>query len=387
MADLLKSISGLLTPGVIQRAATLVGEGNFETERALRNRIVPTLLARLAVLGSSDAGATHLHALVDRAAADRSPLRDLGALFGGGTTTQAALPAAREQIRDLFGAKTDAVVNELAATSGVQIASASSLLALSAAVVLSAVAAEARGMDTRALATLVAGERRDAERQLSPGMRTLLRDATVELRAAPAPVAARRVEPPPATVWPARVVAVTLPLALGLAGLFLWAPWRTGPRPPRPEVKHRLARLALPDGAAVDVAEGSFNHELARYLADHGAAAPRSFVFDGLAFQSGRSTLEPESQPTIADLAAILKAFPSAEVRLEGHTDNVGNPDANQRLSLARAETVRAALITAGVEARRLDAAGFGQEHPVTSNATEQGRAQNRRTELVVTHK
>jgi outer membrane protein OmpA-like peptidoglycan-associated protein len=387
MADLLKSISGLLTPGVIQRAATLVGEGPFETERALRNRIVPTLLARLAVLGSSDAGATHLHALVDRAAADRSPLRDLGALFGGGTTTQAALPAAREHVRELFGGKTDAVVSELAATSGVQIASASSLLTLSAPVVLSAVAGEARGMDTRAIATLVARERRDAERQLSPGMRTLVRDATLELRAAPAPVTARRVEPRPATVWPARLVAVTLPLALGLVGLFLWAPWRSGPPPPRPEVKHRLARLDLPDGAAVDVPEGSFNHELARYLADRGAAAPRTFVFEGLAFQSGRSTLEPESQTTVADLAAILKAFPSAEVRLEGHTDNVGNPDANQRLSLERAETVRAALIAGGVEPRRLDAAGFGQERPVTSNVTEQGRAQNRRTELVVTRK
>jgi OmpA-OmpF porin, OOP family len=382
MADLLKSLTGLFTPGVIQRAAALVGESPDDTQRVLANRVVPVVLARLAALAASDAGASHLRALVERAAADRSPLTDLGRLFGGGTTTQAAMQTGRAQVHELFGDRADAVARELAGSGGVQIASASSLLALAAPLVLSMLASEVGpgGMSTTALAKVVTGERRDVERFLSPGLKNLVRDV------APARPAARRFEEP-GRVWPARAVAVILPLLLGVWGLFLWAPWRHAPPPPRPDMKKRLARLALPDGAALDVPEGSFNHELARYLADRNAAAPRTFVFEGLAFQSGRSALESESRSTVDDLAAILKAFPSAEVRLEGHTDNVGNPDANQRLSLERAETVRAALIAGGVEARRLDAVGFGQERPVTSNDTEDGRAKNRRTELVVTKK
>ena len=384
MADLLKAITGLFTPGVIQRAAALVGESPDDTQRALTTRVVPVVLARLAALASSEAGTSHLRALVDRAAADRGRLTDLGRLFGGGTTTQAAMQAGRELVHELFGDRADAVARELAGSSGVQIASASSLLALAAPLVLSMLASEMGpgGTSTAMLARAVTAERRDVEHFLSPGLKNLVRDVAP---ARPARTASRFDEP--GRVWPARVAAVILPLLLGVWGLLLWAPWRQAPPPPRPDMKKRLARLALPDGAALDVPEGSFNHELARYLADHSAAAPRTFVFEGPAFQSGRSALESGSRSTVDDLAAILKAFPSAEVRLEGHTDNVGNPDANQRLSLERAETVRAALIAGGVEARRLDAVGFGQERPVTSNDTEEGRAKNRRTELVVTKK
>jgi OOP family OmpA-OmpF porin len=387
MADLLKSITGLLTPGVIQRAAALVGESAHDTQGVLAHRVVPVVLAQLAALGSSEAGASRLQSLVEHAAAERSLVGDLGRLFGGGTTTRAAIEVGRDLLGELFGGRADAVARELAGTGGVQIASASTLLALATPLVLSVLAERAPdASDGRAIAQFVSADRRDVERYLSPGLKSLVRDVAPVRPATPARPPVRRIDEP-SKVWIGRVVAVTLPLLLGVWGLFLWAPWRREPPPPRPDMKKRLARLALPDGAALDVPEGSFNHELARYLADRDTAAPRTFVFEGLAFQSGRSTLEPESRGTVDDLAAILKAFPTAEVRLEGHTDNVGSPDANQRLSLERAETVRAALIAGGVEARRLDAAGFGQERPVTSNSTEDGRAKNRRTELVVTKK
>ena len=390
MPELRKSIAGLLTPGVIQRAAALVGESVHDTQRTLAGRAVPTVLARLATLASSGSGAERVRELVERATESGNPLADLGRLFAGGTATEDTLRAGREHLRAMFGDRVDAVVAELAGAGGVQIASASSLLGLATPIVLAALASECatRGLDGSGLTKLLAEEQRGVAGLLTPGLNGLVRAADtgpLVMR----PLTARPAATEPAA-WRMPLLVVALVGLLGAVFLTLWRGFEPEPAPPpRPpqDMQKRLARLALPNGASLEVPEGSFNHELARYLADKGAAAPRTFVFEQLGFESGSSALTEESKRTVADLAAILKAFPSAEVRLEGHTDNVGSPDANQRLSLARAESIKAALVDDGVAVRRLDAQGFGQERPITSNDTAEGRAKNRRTELVVTQK
>ena len=79
----------------------------------------------------------------------------------------------------------------------------------------------------------------------------------------------------------------------------------------------------------------------------------------------------------------MLKSKPTLEVSVEGHTDNVGYAASNKKLLEARAKSVTAAIVASGVAAARLSAAGFGQDEPVADNRTEQGRAKNRRVELV----
>jgi outer membrane protein OmpA-like peptidoglycan-associated protein len=76
-------------------------------------------------------------------------------------------------------------------------------------------------------------------------------------------------------------------------------------------------------------------------------------VLDGLSFKSGSADITPKSQKTVLDLSAVLEAFPSAKVRLEGHTDNTGDRWVKKRLSLKRAEGVKALLTKAGsIQAR-----------------------------------
>lgn len=87
------------------------------------------------------------------------------------------------------------------------------------------------------------------------------------------------------------------------------------------------------------------------------------------------------------DLIIVMKSYPTARGRLEGHTDDTGDAAANKQLSDARARSVRDAMLAGGIDAARLDAAGFGQERPIASNDTDAGRAKNRRTELVITGK
>ena len=86
-------------------------------------------------------------------------------------------------------------------------------------------------------------------------------------------------------------------------------------------------------------------------------------------------------------MASILKAYPNAQVELVGYTDNTGAPDANQTLSQNRADAVKAILVNQGVSGDRITTRGLGQDHPIASNDTEEGKLKNRRTELTVNNK
>jgi outer membrane protein OmpA-like peptidoglycan-associated protein len=104
----------------------------------------------------------------------------------------------------------------------------------------------------------------------------------------------------------------------------------------------------------------------------------------GINFDTGKSAIKPESAQAIGEIAKLLKADPSLKVHVVGHTDNVGGVDGNIKLSQDRAEAVLQALVRDhGIAPDRLRSFGCGQFAPVASNDTEEGRAKNRRVELV----
>lgn len=100
-------------------------------------------------------------------------------------------------------------------------------------------------------------------------------------------------------------------------------------------------------------------------------------------FDTGKATIRSESQKIVGEIAALLEGNPGLQVSIEGHTDNTGTPQGNKTLSDERAKAVAAAVVALGVEASRLSAVGWGQDKPVADNATEEGRAKNRRVEVV----
>ena len=113
------------------------------------------------------------------------------------------------------------------------------------------------------------------------------------------------------------------------------------------------------------------------------AATGHIAVYDIL-FDTGKSDIKPESEATLKEIAALMSENPSLKLHVVGHTDNVGGLAANMKLSQARAAAVVAALTSKhGVAASRLDAFGAGPYAPVASNRTDEGRAKNRRVELV----
>src|SRR5262245_11490402 len=104
----------------------------------------------------------------------------------------------------------------------------------------------------------------------------------------------------------------------------------------------------------------------------------------GILFPSGKSTLKPEAKASLAKLSGILLMIPTTNIQVEGYTDSTGSAETNAKLSMDRATSVMEFMKSQGVEDTRMKAAGLGPEKPVDSNDTPEGRAKNRRVEIVV---
>jgi len=119
--------------------------------------------------------------------------------------------------------------------------------------------------------------------------------------------------------------------------------------------------------------------ELSKQLNEKGSVAIRGILFD-----TGKATIKPESEGVLAQIIELLKNDTALKLEIQGHTDNVGAQAANLKLSQDRGAAVKTYLVSkGGIDATRLATQGLGDSKPVADNTTEEGRAQNRRVELV----
>lgn len=180
--------------------------------------------------------------------------------------------------------------------------------------------------------------------------------------AAPAPTAPATTEPSAPEAEP-----LTQPPADTIASV----------EPPAPAPVVELT--GAPDSAAA---------QLLAFLRDgNDTTVPRSFVLNELRFAIGTAQIDAASMPALTDIAKVLAAYPTVKIELQGHTDSRGNAERNKTLSQARADAVRNSLLELSVAPESLTAIGFGADKPIDTNDTEEGRAKNRRTELVVVAK
>jgi len=156
-------------------------------------------------------------------------------------------------------------------------------------------------------------------------------------------------------------------------------------------IKNLGAKLdkALSSGVTLNIPENGIENNLLKFIENPSQAIDKKawFDFDRLTFETGKSTLKPESAEQLKNIAEILKAFPSVNIKLGGYTDNTGDANSNLKLSGDRASTVKAELVKLGINDARLESEGYGQENPVAANDTEEGRAANRRISVRVTKK
>jgi OmpA-OmpF porin, OOP family len=191
---------------------------------------------------------------------------------------------------------------------------------------------------------------------------------------------------------------LTWAMPLALAALAVWAIVglfdRRAPEQARNESMPRavgtsgFVKTELPDGVNLRFRPTGTEARLLAFIRGSGSPARVTwFEFDRLNFETGSPVLKSDSTEQLSNIAAILKAYPAATVKIGGYTDNTGDAAANVRLSQMRAEAVRDQLQAMGIDASRLAAEGYGGQHPVADNNTAEGRAQNRRVAIRVTAK
>jgi outer membrane protein OmpA-like peptidoglycan-associated protein len=162
-----------------------------------------------------------------------------------------------------------------------------------------------------------------------------------------------------------------------------------GPATPALGLLGEFMERKLPGGTELNIPSLGMENRLLDFIEDPSRPVDKTtwFDFDRLTFDTGKATLMDSSTEQLQNIAAILKAFPKVGVRIGGYTDNTGNKEANLRLAKDRAVSVMQQLVQRGVDASRLTAEGYGEEHAVGDNATFAGRQKNRRTALRVTAK
>jgi outer membrane protein OmpA-like peptidoglycan-associated protein len=368
-----------LTPDVISKLSGQIGETPAATERAI-GAAVPSLAGVACNTASTPGGATKLLSLLNTSGLDTGILSNFAGALTGGAATDGLLRTGNNLLGGLLGDKLGPVANTIASFAGIQGSSATRLLGLLAPLLFGLLGKHVAsgGLTAASLPGLLASHRDTILKFAPPGLASALGLGSNSNICGAAPVAA--VPPPVVEKKAFPIWGWLLPLLLLIAA-FLW--WRScNPSGPK------MASITLPCGTVLSVEEGTFNYNLANFMM-HGSDSdlPKQIVFDNLNFDTGTTRLTPESQPTVTNLITIMKCFPNSQYRLEGHTDNTGDPAANKTLSMDRANAIRDLLVQGGVDSSRLSTEGYGADKPIASNDTDEGRARNRRTELIVLKK
>jgi outer membrane protein OmpA-like peptidoglycan-associated protein len=152
------------------------------------------------------------------------------------------------------------------------------------------------------------------------------------------------------------------------------------------DIRSNIVRAKLPNGVELNTSKSGAEGELLGFL-ERGSQESGEFILDEISFAAGNKTLKSSSREQLKNIAKILKAYPNTEIVINGYTDNLGEKAHNLRLSGERANHVLHELARVGVDKSRMTAKGFGDDHPVASNDSEEGRTRNRRISIYVTRK
>jgi outer membrane protein OmpA-like peptidoglycan-associated protein len=377
---------------LLTKAAGLLGEEQAATQRAM-DFILPSVLGGLANKATNLNDADKLLSMLTAGKHDGSIFSMMGILLGGGSATQGLLNEGGNISHNLFGDRLSGIVEWIASHVGIKAGSASSLMNLVSPLLLGVIGKQIEGNPTASGLMHLLGSQLPILRSLLPtGLHPVLGLSNLNLTPS-VPVAQKAATEDSLFN---RLLPWLLLVAAGLAGLYYLRACQ--PQAPQPAaapivetpkvapIAVAVKKLSLPNGEIL-VKAGSFLDSLYTEIVDNTPDPTKALTFDNLNFATNSAVLTDSSKTQLDDLVKIMKAYPNVVIKVEGHTDNIGNAVKNKKLSEDRAAAVKTHLNIQGIAATRVNTAGFGADKPIADNTTEEGRLKNRRIEAFVIKK
>jgi OOP family OmpA-OmpF porin len=385
MATIIVSLRELVSPTIVSALSRQTGESESGISRGL-SAAIPAIASTIAGRADDQGFVKNLFDLATKTAAGPEAISAFASAPTTGIDTTSPIGG---WLSSLFGHNLSEVATSMARYAGISAASATSLLSIAAPLVLGYIGRLVRSdkLSVAGLADLLRGHRAQLESSLPTGFKMPDVFSTPYERS-------RRAGDMASTGWSAPLLALLAALCVG--GLIWWS--RQKPvEVARTEIIAPLSTTVgttgtvvgsfvrtLPGNATITIpAVGSAEDRLSLYLASANPGET-NITLDRISFDTDSAVLTGESDMQLDNIATILRAYPRTHVAVVGHTDSVGDEAANVVLSRARANTVAAKLTADGVQPQRVHAEGHGSQQPMADNATEAGRAQNRRVELGV---
>lgn len=390
--SLISSLTASLDAGSINRVAVDTGASEEKVVDGFR-AAVAAILSGMLKKGDEPNGMRQVFELVT--AGPSGSLGSASEFKREASSSDPASPAVepgRRLLLTVFGLNQSSVVQGISHQSDLPSNVVVQILGMAAPMVLSFLGRRVKDQEISlsGLPNVLLREAGDVSSYLPASVHNLLRTATPTLESSPAGVASAPKEPSRSG---GRMLAVCL-LAAILLGIF-WlirqsyfshlATIERAQAISRAQARFpgfgRFIERELPGDVRIIIPDNGMESKLISYIQDSSRNddSEQWFDFDRLTFDTNSAIPKPESEEQLANLASILKAYSQVRLKVGGYTDNRGDRQANQRLSENRAEIIRGQLVGLGIPSRRVEAEGYGDQHAIADNTTEQGRARNRR--------
>jgi outer membrane protein OmpA-like peptidoglycan-associated protein len=440
--NILKFLMEQFSPELISKLGSTIGENTENTQKALTSA-VPSILGGLMNTASSSNGVSSIESIMKMAISSEVGVNFMSMLESNEETSKVN-SMGTNMLTNLFGNKVEAVSNSIASSSGIQVSSASTLIGMITPYIMGKLGAQANStsIGVNGLMSLLSSQKEsilgmmpsrfagalglENLSTLGDGIAGTTKNITSNINSNSKVDATINAGNNSIMKW-------ILPLLLLLlAGTMLWYFLKGCNNNAGGNIGTDITNIAgtakkdilnggtdiansidnagdsiknkttdaidglgaffkrkLPNGIELNIPENGIENKLVKFVDDVNRPVDKTtwYTMDRILFETGKSTLKKESDEQINNIVEIMKAYPAMQLKIGGYTDNTGDAKVNLKLSEERATTVMNAIVKKGIDLARLKAEGYGQEHPVATNDTEEGRQENRRIDVRITKK